>query len=73
MDGLDIHDLQVIYHWTLTGTSTAPGGTGNHLRISGFEEWRFDSNNLIAESREFFNSEEYLRQLNLGHPINQEH
>src|SRR5690349_21044573 len=38
------------YHWTLIGTNTGPGGTGNRVRISGFESWRFGPDGLIAES-----------------------
>ena len=29
-----------IFHWTLTGTSTGPGGTGKRVRISGYELWK---------------------------------
>src|SRR4029453_1926309 len=36
------------FHWTLTGTNTGPGGTGNSVRISGYELWRLDVNGLIA-------------------------
>src|SRR5436853_7194909 len=25
------------FHWTLTGTNTGPGGTGNKVRIGGYE------------------------------------
>jgi hypothetical protein len=30
---------RVLYHWTFTGTNTGPGGTGNQVRISGYEDW----------------------------------
>jgi uncharacterized protein (TIGR02246 family) len=68
-------DLQVImervvgrreraeYHWTLIGTNTGPAGTGNRVRISGFESWQFDSDGLIAESQGQFDSVDYMRQL----------
>ncbi len=36
------------YHWTLIGTNTGPGGTGNLVRISGFESWQFGADGLIS-------------------------
>ena len=51
------------FHWTLTGTNTGPGGTGNKVRISGYELWKIDNDGLIAESKGHFDSAEYERQL----------
>jgi hypothetical protein len=51
------------YHWTIIGTNTGPGGTGNPVRISGFESWQFGPDGLIAESRGYFDSADYNRQL----------
>jgi predicted ester cyclase len=51
------------YHWTLIGTNTGPGGTGNRVRISGFETWRFGPDGLIAESQGQFDHADYMRQL----------
>jgi uncharacterized protein (TIGR02246 family) len=51
------------YHWTLIGTNSGPGGTGNRVRISGVESWRFGADGLIAESRGQFDSADYMRQL----------
>ena len=51
------------FHWTLTGTNTGPGGTGNRVRISGYELWKIDNNGLIAESKGYFDAAEYERQL----------
>ena len=31
------------FHWTFTGTNTGPGGTGNPVRISGYELWKIDN------------------------------
>ena len=64
-------DMQVLfddlrgneYHWTLVGTNTGPGGTGNHVRISGYEEWTIGSDGLIAASLGHFDEAEYARQL----------
>jgi hypothetical protein len=66
MDSLTVKGREITYHWTLTGTNTGPGGTGKFVRISGFEEWRFGPDGLIAESRGHFDAAEYQRQLNAG-------
>ncbi len=63
MDDLHLQDDGVIYHWTLTGTNTGPGGTGRSVHISGFEVWEIGANGLIANSRGHFDSDEYRRQL----------
>ena len=52
-----------IFHWTLTGTNTGPGGTGKRVRISGYELWKIDNDGLIAGSKGYFDSAEYERQL----------
>jgi predicted ester cyclase len=56
----------VIYHWTLIGTNTGPDGTGNAVRINGYEQWTISADNLIAESRGNFDAVEYQRQLEFG-------
>lgn len=66
MDDLRITGGQAVYHWTLTGTNTGPGGTGKAVRISGFEEWTIDEDGLIIESLGHFDDEEYHRQLQYG-------
>ena len=32
-----------VFHWTLTGTNTGPGGSGKRVRISGYELWKIDN------------------------------
>ncbi|MBT8182424.1 MAG: ester cyclase [Eudoraea sp.] len=54
------------FYWTLTGTNDAPGGTGNKVNISGFEEWTLNKDGLVQESKGQFDAEEYNRQLELG-------
>ena len=54
------------FHWTLTGTNTGPGGTGNKVRISGYELWKIDKDGLIGESKGHFDTAEYERQLKEG-------
>ena len=66
MDRLAVDGAGIEYHWTLTGTNTGPGGTGKPVRISGYEEWRFGVDGLIAESRGHFDTVEYQRQLQAG-------
>jgi hypothetical protein len=51
------------FHWTLTGTNTGPNGTGNKVKISGFEEWTLDNEQFIKESKGNFDEEDYNRQL----------
>lgn len=36
LDGVVLQGDDVVYSWTLTGTNTAPGGTGQPVHISGF-------------------------------------
>ena len=54
------------FHWTLTGTNSGPGGTGNKVKVSGFELWHFDKDGLISESIGSFDADEYNRQLKFG-------
>ena len=66
MDALEFEGGQTVYHWTLVGTNTGPGGTGNRVRISGFEQWRIGADGLIAESQGHFDAAEYQCQLEGG-------
>ena len=66
MDRLVTTSKGIEFHWTLTGTNSVAGGTGNKLHISGVEIWQFDSNGLINESKGSFDAAEYDRQLNKG-------
>ena len=68
MDDLVFKDEVVEYHWTFTGTNSGPGGTGKAVRISGFEEWTFGENCLVAEARGRYDEAEYDRQLEHGVP-----
>ena len=57
---------RIEYHWTFTGTNTGPGGTGNAVRVDGFESWTIDEDGLIAASLGSYDAEEYARQLAEG-------
>jgi uncharacterized protein (TIGR02246 family) len=62
MDALEAGP-RTIYRWTLTGTNTGPGGSGNPVRISGFEQWRMAKDGLIEESQGHFDAADYQRQI----------
>ena len=66
MNSVDLEGVHARYRWTLTGTSTGPGGTGQKVRIRGFEEWALGPDGLIKESHGHFNEAEYQRQLKSG-------
>jgi uncharacterized protein (TIGR02246 family) len=62
-DKLEPREDAVVFHWTLTGTNSGPGGTGNKVRISGYELWKIDNEGLIAGSLGHFDADDYARQL----------
>ena len=63
MNGLEYAGQQYRYRWTLTGTNTGPGGSGRKVRISGYEEWTFGADGLIAASLGHFDAADYDRQI----------
>ena len=66
MDSIIINGVNAEYHWTLTGTNTGPGGTGNPVKISGYEEWTIGPDGLITESKGHYDQAEYQHQLEYG-------
>ena len=62
-DKLEPRGDAIAFHWTLIGTNTGPGGTGNKVRISGYELWKIDNDGFIGESKGNFDASEYQRQL----------
>jgi TRAP transporter TAXI family solute receptor len=62
-DRLEARGDRVLYHWTLSGTNTGPGGTGNSVRISGYEDWKLGPGSLIAESQGHYDARDYERQV----------
>jgi predicted ester cyclase len=66
MNDLVVADGGIEFHWTFTGTNTGPGGTGNRVRVTGFEEWTIADDGLIAESQGHYDQAEYERQLEHG-------
>ena len=66
MDDLVEQRDKIIYKWALEGINSGPGGTGNRVRISGFEEWRIGGDGLIAESLGHYDVAEYQLQVDKG-------
>jgi len=58
-DKIEPRGDRTAFHWTLTGTYA---GTGNHVRISGYELWKI-RDGLIAESSGHFDAADYERQV----------
>jgi len=66
MDDVLLQGDRAVYRWTFMGTNTGPGGTGNGVRFSGYEVWKFGEDGLIAESQGHFDAADYQRQLESG-------
>ena len=64
MDDIRSSGTHAVYRWTLEGHNTGPGGTGNYVKVSGWEYWNYNEDGLIAESFGHFDAEDYERQLN---------
>jgi hypothetical protein len=66
MDSLEERGGHPVYHWTLTGTNTGPGGTGHAVRIHGYEAWTIGADGQIAASLGYYDEAEYARHLHAG-------
>ena len=66
MDRVTLDGDRAVFHWTLIGTNTGPGGTGQPVRISGYEEWAIGADGLVAASKGHFDEADYKRQVNGG-------
>jgi uncharacterized protein (TIGR02246 family) len=66
MDDVRVQGDGAVYRWTFIGSNSGPGGTGQRVRFSGYEEWKFGEDGLIAESQGHFDAEEYQRQIGGG-------
>jgi uncharacterized protein (TIGR02246 family) len=64
MDAVEPRGAGFVYRWTLSGTNSGPGGTGNRVRFSGHEEWTIGADGLISRSLGHFDEADYERQLN---------
>jgi len=63
MDGIEGDPNAAVYRWTFVGTNTGPGGTGQPVRFSGYEEWMLDADGLITRALGHFDADDYQRQL----------
>lgn len=63
MDSLTVNHGKYRYYWTFKGTNTGPGGTGNKVNFSGFEEWTMNEQGLVQTSIGTYDAEDYQRQL----------
>jgi hypothetical protein len=63
MDGVGFEGPVAVFHWTLTGANTGPGGTGQFVRITGHEEWKLGPDDLVADSKGYFDQADYRRQI----------
>ena len=63
MDSLTVNNGKYRYYWTFKGTNTGPGGTGNTVDFSGFEEWTMNEQGLVQTSIGTYDAELYQRQL----------
>jgi hypothetical protein len=63
MVSLIVRKHRIEYRWTLTGSNTGPGGTGNPVRFSGNESWQMGADGLIASSQGYFDADDYRRQI----------
>jgi hypothetical protein len=64
-DRLEPKDDRVLYHWTFIGRNTGPGGTGNSVRISGYEDWKIGPDGLIVDSRGHYDAHDWNQQVDL--------
>ena len=63
MDSLTADNGIYRYYWNFKGTNTGPGGTGNTVDFSGFEEWTMNEEGLIQNSIGTFDADDYQKQL----------
>ena len=66
LDSLTTKSDKTRFYWTLAGTNNRTNGTGNKVKISGFEEWTINDKGLIQKSNGYFDEKEYKRQLEFG-------
>jgi uncharacterized protein (TIGR02246 family) len=50
------------FHWSFIGTHTGPAGSGNQVRIRGYEDWKIGPDGLIADSRGRYDAQDWARQ-----------
>ena len=63
MDSLRTGGNQAIYLWTLEGTNS---GTGNFVRVPGWQNWRLSDDLLIETADGGYDAEVYDKQIREG-------
>lgn len=66
MDDLRSGGNQAIFLWALEGTNCGPGGTGNFVRIPGWQNWCLSDDLLITKAEGGFDAVEHERQIQEG-------
>jgi uncharacterized protein (TIGR02246 family) len=59
-DGVKLAGSHMLYLWTFTGTHV---GSGNRLKITGWEEWELADDLTVTASRGWFDPAEWDRQI----------
>ena len=62
-DGIRVAGDHAVYLWTFTGTHA---GSGNALRVVGWEEWDIDADLHVSASRGWYDADDYARQTGEG-------
>ena len=60
MDGFRSSGTHAVFMWTLEGTHST---TGNPVKASGWEYWRYTEEGLVAEAAGHFDADDYQRQV----------
>jgi len=66
VDNVFVAGDSVFWIWTLTGTNSGPGGSGNRVRVSGIEVWTMGETGLVANSVGYYDAAAYERQIEHG-------
>ncbi len=66
LDKVRTAENHAVFLWTLEGTNTGPGGTGNRVKISGWEAWHLSDDVRVIESDGRFDAAEYEQQIQQG-------
>ncbi|MBV9101433.1 MAG: nuclear transport factor 2 family protein [Candidatus Dormibacteraeota bacterium] len=66
VDNVFVAGDSVFWIWTLTGTNSGPGGSGNRVRVSGIEVWTMGETGLVANSVGYYDAAAYELQIQHG-------
>ncbi|MFT5112044.1 MAG: steroid delta-isomerase-like uncharacterized protein [Parasphingorhabdus sp.] len=62
-DSIRSSGTHAVFMWTLTGTNSGPGGTGNNIEIGGWEYWKLTDDCKVQHSCGHFDAEDFDRQI----------